>query len=134
MVHGYTRGDRCANFLGAVGEILHIDVGGHGSEGDHRVQDIIIHSTDDKCNVLREKMVRKAVKEADDDEDQCVCDHDCFVAQPVNDLAYQRRSEECADGRHGEEFLMTMAFPPCRAGCKASFSSRGCKPQKAVIV
>ena len=45
----------------------------------------------------------ETVEEADDHENQRVRDHDDLVAEPVYDLAHQRRGEEAAHRRQGEQ-------------------------------
>ena len=102
MVDGNAGGDGGADLLRAVGDVLDIDIGCHGSQRNHAVQNVI-HAADIECDVLGEQMVGKAIEEADDDQNQGVRHHDHLIAQPVDELAHNGGSKEAAHRRHGKQ-------------------------------
>ena len=86
VVDGQSRRDRLLNFVFRFGNILHVDVCRHRSERDNRVEHVI-DAADDERGMHREEMVREAVEEADEDEEQRVGDHDDFISEPIDNSA-----------------------------------------------
>ena len=104
MVDGHTGGDGGLHLILGVGQLLDVVVGGHGSQGDHRVQHIV-HTADNKGDVLGEQMMGEAVEEADYHQNQGVGYHDGFVTDLVDDPAHQRSGKEA--GHRGDSEKQT---------------------------
>ena len=81
---------------------MHIDVRGHGSQGDDGIQNIV-QAAHNEGDVHGKQMMRESIEKADDDQNQGVRNHDGLVSDPVNDLSHQGRGQESADGRNGEK-------------------------------
>ena len=102
MVDGNTCGNGGLDFILIVGQGLHIVVGGHGTQRDDSVKNIV-YAADDECHILGEQMVGETVEEADNDEDHSICHHDRLVSQLVDDAAYDGRGKEAGNCGQGKQ-------------------------------
>ena len=102
MVDGDTGRDGGFYLVGTVGQILHVIIGGHGGQGDHRVQHIV-DAAHQKGGLSGKQMVSKAIEEADHHQNQGVCHHDGLVAHLVDEAARQRCGKEADHSGNGKQ-------------------------------
>ena len=93
MVDGQAGGDGGLHLVGAVRQVLHIDVGCHGGQGDHRIQHIV-DAAHQKGRLHGEQVVGEAVEKAHHHQDEGVRHHHRLVAHLVDDAPHHRRQQK----------------------------------------
>ena len=71
MIDRDAGGKRCPDLLMALSDILHINARRHRGERNNRVKHVV-DAAHHKCHIPRKDMMREAVEEADNNEDQRV--------------------------------------------------------------
>ena len=102
MIDRNTRGDGGLHFLGIIRKILHINIGCHRSQRDHRIQNIV-DAAYQKSHIFREQMMGKTVEEADHYQNQRIGNHHYLITQLVDDPSHHRRRKEAGNCRHRKQ-------------------------------
>ena len=102
MIDGYAGGNGGLDLVLIVGEILDVEIGGHGGQRDDRVQ-YVVDAAHEESGILGENVMGEAIEEAHDDQNQRIGHHDDFVTQLVDELAHCGGGEEAGNGGESEE-------------------------------